>query len=41
MLRRLAHDFREFPATMTLCALWVVVFALMALDQVARGPAPS
>ena len=41
MVRRLIDDFREFPATMTLCALWVVVFGLMVLDQTARGRAPT
>ena len=40
MLRRLIDDFREFPATMTLCSLWVVVFALMVLDQVVAGVGP-
>ena len=28
MVRRLIDDFREFPATMVLCALWVIVFGL-------------
>ncbi len=37
MVRRLIDDFREFPATMVLCSLWVIVFALMVLDQTAQG----
>ena len=36
-LRGLIRDFREVPATMTLGALWIVVFALMALDLHAKG----
>jgi len=34
--RRLKEDFREFPATMTLGTLWVVVFALMVGVQLTR-----
>jgi membrane associated rhomboid family serine protease len=41
MLRSLIDDFQEFPATMTFCALWVVVFALMVLEQVIHGPTPT
>ena len=41
MVRRLIDDFREFPATMVLCSLWVIVFALMVLDQTAQGHAPT
>jgi rhomboid protease GluP len=41
MVRRLIDDFREFPATMTLGSLWVVVFALMVLLQVAQGDVPA
>jgi rhomboid protease GluP len=41
MVRRLIDDFREFPATMALCSLWVIVFALMVLQQVAHGYVPS
>jgi membrane associated rhomboid family serine protease len=37
MTRRLLNDFREFPATMTLCSLWVLVFALMIGNQWAQG----
>jgi rhomboid protease GluP len=36
-LRRLTEDFREFPATMALGTLWVVVFGLMVANQAARG----
>lgn len=32
----LRDEFREFPATMALGTLWVVVFALMVADQAAR-----
>ena len=41
MVRRLIDDFREFPATMILCSLWVIVFALMVLDQKAQGHVPT
>jgi rhomboid protease GluP len=41
MIRRLIDDFREFPATMTLGSLWVIVFALMVLVQVAQGNVPT
>jgi rhomboid protease GluP len=41
MFRRLIDDFREFPATMSLCTLWVLVFALMVLDQIAQGSVPT
>jgi rhomboid protease GluP len=37
MVRRLIDDFREYPATMVLCSLWVIVFGLMVLDQTAQG----
>ena len=37
MVRRLIDEFREFPATMALCSLWVVVFVLMVLNQLAQG----
>ena len=33
MLRQLREDAREFPATTTLSALWVLVFVLMAAKQ--------
>lgn len=38
MLRQLRQDAREFPATMTLSALWVLVFVLMVFKQVSFGP---
>jgi rhomboid protease GluP len=41
MLRGLIDDFKEFPATMTFCALWVVVFVLMVLNQVSQGSVPT
>jgi rhomboid protease GluP len=41
MVRRLIDDFRDFPATMILCSLWVIVFALMVLYQVAQGYVPT
>src|SRR5947209_248067 len=41
MFRGLIADFREFPATMALCSLWVVVFLLMVLDQMAHGSVPT
>jgi membrane associated rhomboid family serine protease len=37
MLRRLIDEFRDAPATMALCSLWVVVFALMVLNQAMHG----
>lgn len=41
MLRGLIDDFKEFPATMSICALWVVVFVLMVVNQVAQGSLPT
>jgi len=41
MVRRLIDDYREFPATMVLCSLWVIVFGLMVLDQTMQGHAPK
>jgi rhomboid protease GluP len=41
MLRRLIADFKEFPATMSLCASWVVVFALMVVTEVRGHRLPS
>jgi len=41
MLRRLINDFKDLPATMTLCTLWVVVFLLMVLDQMAHDGVPT
>src|SRR5262249_31924891 len=29
---------RDFPATVTLCALWLVVFVLMVLHRLTQGP---
>src|SRR4051812_27891342 len=37
MLRRLLDDFRDFPATMVICSLWVIVEALMIIGQYAQG----
>jgi rhomboid protease GluP len=41
MLRGLIDDFRDLPATMALCGLWVVVFLLMVLDQAVQGAIPT
>jgi membrane associated rhomboid family serine protease len=41
MLRGLIDEFKEFPATMALCALWVVVFVLMVVNQMAHGSVPT
>jgi membrane associated rhomboid family serine protease len=41
MVRRLIDDFREYPATMVLCSLWVIVLALMVANQTAQGNAPT
>src|SRR3954452_32552 len=32
-LRKLRDEYREFPATMVLGTLWVVVFVVMVVDQ--------
>jgi membrane associated rhomboid family serine protease len=37
MLRNLAADFKEYPATMAFCALWVLVFAAMFVEDLAAG----
>jgi rhomboid protease GluP len=41
MVRRLIDDFREYPATMVLCSLWVIVFGLMVLVQAVQGYTPT
>ena len=41
MLRSLAYEIKQFPATMTLSALWVVVFLLMILSGFWQGHASS
>jgi rhomboid protease GluP len=41
MLRRLADEFRESPATMALCSLWIIVFGLMVLNLMSQGWVPS
>ena len=40
MLRQLREDVRDYPATMTLGLLWVVVFAAMVVNRVA-APGPG
>src|SRR5438874_2108913 len=37
LLRRLSEDFRDYPATMALGTLWVVVFIAMLVDQGTRS----
>ena len=34
ILRKLRDEYREFPATMVLGTLWVIVFVVMVVDQV-------
>jgi membrane associated rhomboid family serine protease len=41
MVRRLINEFRQFPASMTLCTLWVVVFVQMVLQQAMVGSVPG
>ena len=41
MVRRLIDEYREFPATMILGSLWVIVFAVMVLFQVVHGHLPT
>lgn len=41
MFRNLIPDFKEYPATMSLCALWVITFAMMILTQIGQGSSPS
>ncbi|MBV8606193.1 MAG: rhomboid family intramembrane serine protease, partial [Singulisphaera sp.] len=41
MLRSLARDVKQFPATMALGALWIVVFVLMIVSGLRHGHAPS
>ena len=37
MLRQIRDDARDFPATFTLCILWVVVFAGMVTLDLTHG----
>jgi rhomboid protease GluP len=39
ILRSLRRECREFPATITICLIWIAVFAAMAANQLAAGPA--
>jgi membrane associated rhomboid family serine protease len=41
MLRSLARDLKQFPATMALGALWIVVFVLMIVSGLRHGHDPS
>jgi membrane associated rhomboid family serine protease len=41
MLRELLDDARDFPATMALGAVWVVVFVMMVVGRLTTGPPPS
>ena len=36
-LRGLLRELKDFPATMTFCLLWIVVFAAMVGTQMRRG----
>jgi rhomboid protease GluP len=38
MLRSLLRECREFPATISICLIWIAVFAAMAANQLADGP---
>ena len=40
-LRGLLRELKDFPATMTFCLLWIVVFAAMVGTQLAAGVYPS
>lgn len=37
MLRRLRRDFRDYPATMSLCTLWIIVYAAMVVTAYSEG----
>lgn len=41
MLRWLRRDFRDYPATMAICTLWIVVYAAMLATSVAQGNVDS
>jgi len=41
MLRRLRRDFRDYPATMSLCTLWVLVYAAMVATSYSQGEIDS
>jgi rhomboid protease GluP len=41
MLHWLRRDFRDYPATMTICALWIVVYAAMLATAVSHGEVAS
>src|SRR4051794_35145285 len=41
MLREILDDARDFPATMALGAVWVVVFVTMVVGRLTTGPLPS
>ncbi len=40
ILRWLAREFREFPATSVFCVSWIIVFAAMTYNHLAAGDAP-
>jgi rhomboid protease GluP len=40
-LRAFVRELRDFPATSTFCALWIVVFVAMVATQGVSGAAPS
>ena len=41
MLRSLRRDFRDYPATMTICTLWVIVYAAMLATSIYQGDVSS
>lgn len=41
MLRGLLADFKDYPATLILGLLWVVVFVVMVANQLWTGPVPT
>ncbi len=41
MLRVFLEDAKDFPATMFLGAVWVIVFGVMVASRLSTGPLPS
>ncbi len=41
MARWLFREFRDYPATMTICALWIFIYVAMLLTQYTQGPPPT
>ena len=41
MLRWLRRDFRDYPATMTICTVWIVVYAVMLATSVSQADTVS